>query len=173
MVGLYVAGERLPSVRELADELGSNRNTVNKAYQNLLGLGVIEAGDSSRKGFRVKGLAGIRARHGLPYSQHFYAQVTKLVWEGMAAGMSAAEVSEASARAVQEVYKRGALRLAFYECNELDSREMGGHLSGVLNADIACGVLSDFQERTFVPRTGRRSGHHHLSPPGRSHPPGA
>ena len=28
----YVSGDRLPSVRDLADELGSNRNTVNKAY---------------------------------------------------------------------------------------------------------------------------------------------
>lgn len=147
MTGLYPPGARLPSVRELAGELGSNRNTVNKAYQNLLGLGVIEAGDSSREGFRVKGLAGVRARHGLPYSQHFAAQVTKLVWEGMAAGMSAEEVLEVSARAVQNVYKRGALRLAFYECNAFDSREMGGYLSSVLNADIACGVLSDFQGR--------------------------
>jgi DNA-binding transcriptional regulator YhcF (GntR family) len=31
--GKYAPGDRLPSVRDLANEIGSNRNTVNKAYQ--------------------------------------------------------------------------------------------------------------------------------------------
>lgn len=145
-IGLYESGARLPSVRELASELRSNRGTVNKAYQNLIGLGVIEAGSSKRQGFKVKGLSDIGARRDAPFRQHFRQQLSKLVWEGMASGMTAEEVLKVSSEAVQDVYRTGALRLAFYECNELDSREMGGHLSRLLDRDISCGVLTEFQE---------------------------
>lgn len=151
MIGLYEPGDRLPSVRELARELGSNRNTVNKAYQSLLGLGVIEAGDSSREGFRVRGLADIKAGSGPPFADHLYGQIAELVWEGMAAGMTSEEVLHTSSRAVQDVYKTGAVRLAFYECNDLDSRVMGKYLSDALGADVACGVLTDFYERAAHP----------------------
>lgn len=145
-IGLYESGSRLPSVRELASELGSNRNTVNKAYQTLIGLGVIEAGSSSRQGFKVKGLSETGIGSESPFRPHFRQQLTKLVWEGMAAGMTADEVLKLSSKVVQEVYKTGALRLAFYECNELDSRDMGGHLSRILDREVACGVLTEFQQ---------------------------
>ena len=52
--GNYAPGERLPSVRSLAQELGSNRNTVHKAYQMLLEQGVIGINVSGRRGFSVK-----------------------------------------------------------------------------------------------------------------------
>lgn len=142
-LGRYRPGERLPSVRDLARELGSNRNTVNKAYQNLIGLGVVTAGGSSREGFRVGGLAGAGAEP--PFAEHLYRRVTQLVWEGMAAGMSADEVLGLSSRAVREVFREGAVRLAFYECNALDSREMGAHLSRALGLELTCGVLSDLE----------------------------
>lgn len=38
----YVPRQRIPSVRELAVELGVNPNTVNKSYQALTDIGVIE-----------------------------------------------------------------------------------------------------------------------------------
>jgi GntR family transcriptional regulator len=40
--GALRAGEALPSIRPLAEELRVNRNTVAKAYSELEGLGVIE-----------------------------------------------------------------------------------------------------------------------------------
>jgi GntR family transcriptional regulator len=40
--GALRAGESLPSIRPLAEELRVNRNTVAKAYSELEGLGVIE-----------------------------------------------------------------------------------------------------------------------------------
>jgi len=36
------AGERIPSVRELATDIGVNPNTVNKSYQTLLDREIIE-----------------------------------------------------------------------------------------------------------------------------------
>jgi GntR family transcriptional regulator len=40
--GALRAGDALPSIRPLAEELRLNRNTVAKAYSELEGLGVIE-----------------------------------------------------------------------------------------------------------------------------------
>jgi GntR family transcriptional regulator len=40
--GVLRAGDGLPSIRPLAEELRVNRNTVAKAYAELEGLGVIE-----------------------------------------------------------------------------------------------------------------------------------
>ncbi len=47
--GVFRAGEPLPSIRSLAVELVVNPNTVQRAYQELERLGLIE----SRKGLRV------------------------------------------------------------------------------------------------------------------------
>jgi GntR family transcriptional regulator len=44
--GDWRAGERIPSIRELAVELGVNPNTVTKSYQRLMDRGII----SSRRG---------------------------------------------------------------------------------------------------------------------------
>lgn len=40
--GKLIAGERVPSVRELAEEMVVNRNTVNKTFTNLQDLGILE-----------------------------------------------------------------------------------------------------------------------------------
>ena len=44
--GDWRAGERIPSIRELAVELGVNPNTVTKSYQRMMERGII----SSRRG---------------------------------------------------------------------------------------------------------------------------
>ena len=44
--GDWEVGERVPSIRELAVELGVNPNTVTKSYQRLMDRGII----SSRRG---------------------------------------------------------------------------------------------------------------------------
>ena len=51
-LGLLVEGDQLPSVRELAYELGINPNTVSRSYQNLLEQGYIEI--VAQKGAFVK-----------------------------------------------------------------------------------------------------------------------
>ncbi len=50
--GHYAAGDRLPTVRLLADQLGVNPNTVSAAYRSLRDRGVIET--SGRRGTRVR-----------------------------------------------------------------------------------------------------------------------
>lgn len=60
--GELVAGERLPSTRELANDLAISRNTVVAAYEMLLGQGYLES--QLRSGFRVNKAA--RAFRPLP-----------------------------------------------------------------------------------------------------------
>ena len=41
VLGEWQAGERIPSIRELAIELGVNPNTVTRSYQTLLDSGIV------------------------------------------------------------------------------------------------------------------------------------
>jgi len=138
----YDSGTRLPSVRNLADELGANRNTVNKAYQMLAEIGVVESLPGGRKGFLVKALPQAQ-RSDEELSAYFNQQAAKLVWQALAIGMSAQETLHHLNNAVNEVYRLGDVRIAFYECNEHDSTEMGDYLSRELGMPIQCGVLDD------------------------------
>jgi GntR family transcriptional regulator len=142
----YRAGERLPSVRALAQELGANRNTVNRAYQLLAGMSVIELVEHGRGGFRVKPLtqAGASSPPGL--RGYFYQQSLKLIWQGLAAGFSADEVSAQLSRALREVFNQSRIAIAFFECNSRDSQEMGHYLAEALQQDIYCGLLDELTQ---------------------------
>ncbi len=137
----YESGDRLPSVRDLAEELGSNRNTVNKAYQMLADIGVIASLPGGRKGFLVKEIAETQPQG--EFSAYFYQQAVKLVWQALAAGLTAEDTLEHLTNAVADVFDLGSVRIAFYECNAHDSTEMGHYLSRTLDMDVHCGVLDE------------------------------
>ena len=139
----YSAGDRLPSVRDLAEELGSNRNTVSKAYQQLVEIGVIESLPGGRKGFLVKEIAGRHQRAASELPAYFYQLAVKLAWQALAAGMTAKEALKHMSNAVIEVYELGGVNIAFFECNDHDSRDMGQYLSRALGMEVKCGVLDD------------------------------
>lgn len=139
----YIAGDRLPSVRDLADELGSNRNTVNKAYQMMAKLGVIESLSSGRRGFQVNDISKGSEKSHSNFTDYFYQQAVNLAWQGLAAGVSVSDALQQLTNAIHEVYEIGHVRAAFYECNMHDSSEMGQYLSLALDMDIYCGLLDD------------------------------
>ena len=73
--GLYPPNVRLPSEYELADELGVNRITLNKAVNRLIADGYLRRGSSSRDGTYirdrselVKGSLGLLIRCGNLYA---------------------------------------------------------------------------------------------------------
>lgn len=69
-------GERLPASRELADQLGLSRNTVNQAYQALLGEGVLRA--RVGRGTFVAGHPGAAPAAEAPAPRQF-------AWQGLVA----------------------------------------------------------------------------------------
>jgi GntR family transcriptional regulator len=134
--GLLSPGDHLPTVRKLADEIGSNRNTVNKAYQMLCELGIIEATGSGRKGYTVKRAAQGGERPHSELLSYLRQQSVELVWQGMAAGLPAEETLDLLRRAVDEVYHHSALDMIFFECNDHDTNEMGERLNEVLQLPV-------------------------------------
>jgi GntR family transcriptional regulator len=143
----YQAGERLPSVRALATELRANRNTVNRAYQLLAEMGVIETPNHGRDGFRVKQtVSATSAGDGL--RDYFYGASQKLVWQGFAAGLTSEEVSKQLTLALETVYGMGDVSVAFFECNTHDSKDMGGYLGKVLQRGIYCGLIEELTSST-------------------------
>ncbi|WP_428099358.1 GntR family transcriptional regulator [Candidatus Rariloculus sp.] len=57
--GEWQSGERIPSIRELAIELGVNPNTVTKSYQTLLDWGIVA--NQRGRGYFVSDRAAERA----------------------------------------------------------------------------------------------------------------
>ncbi len=142
--GLYAPGDRLPPVRKLAQEIGSNRNTVNKAYQMLLDMGVIELSASGWHGYTVRRSEGGQTKTKSELLDYFYNQFVELVWQGMAAGLASDELMEIQRKAVCEVYAQSMVDLIFYECNDYDTTEMGKRLNEVLNLPVEYKNISHF-----------------------------
>ena len=142
--GVYVPGDRLPSVRQLAQEIGSNRNTVNKAYQMLLELGVIASNPSGRRGFSVKNVPQFGQQSKGELLDYFYHKSVNLVWQGMAAGITSVEMLDQLKAAFSRVYGQSEVRLIFFECNEHDVIEMGQGLIDVLEMPVECQLLCEF-----------------------------
>ncbi len=142
--GQYAPGDRLPPVRKLAEEIGSNRNTVNKAYQMLFDLGMIENSRSGRRGYTVKrvGQAGSKTKSEL--LNHFYQHSVEMVWQGMAAGLTAEEMFDQLKHALDEVFGHSKVDLIFFECNDYDTQEMGKRLNEVLQMPVEYRNLSHF-----------------------------
>lgn len=83
--GLLAAGEALPSVRQLAEDLGINAMTVNKAYTLLKDQGFIEI--DRRQGARVR-VAAQRTPH---FPVLWQKQLSLLIAEARARGLEKEE----------------------------------------------------------------------------------
>ncbi len=89
--GRLKAGDPLPSVRQLAADLGINPNTVSKAYQLLERDGLIRA--RRRRGYHVAEGAATRAKAG--NRERLRETLSRFVNEGREQGLSASDLIEA------------------------------------------------------------------------------
>lgn len=142
--GQIAPGDRLPPVRKMAEEIGSNRNTVNKAYQMLFDLGIIESAESGRRGYSVRRGAQAGSKPKSELLNYFYQQLVEIVWQGMAAGIPSEEMQEQWKTAVSEVFGQSEVALSFFECNDYDTVEMGRRLMEVLEMPVEYKNLSHF-----------------------------
>ncbi len=135
--GLYPAGGQVPSVRTLAQELGANRNTVNKAYRALEQAGILEA-NTSRKAFFVGTVP-----HATGSVDHFRDQALEVIWQGMAVGLSRQQVFDNLSSIITQVYGSGDVRIKFLECNAYDSESLAAELTRLLDVYIEPGLLGE------------------------------
>lgn len=97
--GDWAAGDRLPSVRELAKSLAVNPNTVVKAFESLEADGVI---------IRRQGAGCFVSPHASTLNDEeranrLHALTERVVTEAFHLGFSAAEIRDAFGRALKEV----------------------------------------------------------------------
>ena len=135
--GVYLPDAAIPPLRELAQELGANRNTVNKACRTLQTAGILEA-RPGKKGFFVS-----RAPSGGGVAERLRRQASELVWQAMAAGVPREQVAAELAAALDLVYGSGEVRLAFYECNPHDSEQLGAELARLLGQPVDARLLDE------------------------------
>ncbi len=142
--GMHPASSRLPPVRDLARELGVNRNTVNKAYRQLCETGVITFSPGSR-GFLVNGEGSVIAA-----ADDLQQRAREMVWQAMVAGISREQITEDLLAVIASVYAAHRLRMTFIECNEYDSAEMARELSELVGEPVEACVLRDAARRARI-----------------------
>jgi len=135
--GLHPASSRLPPVRDMAQELGVNRNTVNKAYRQLCEAGVLALSPGNR-GFLVKAES---AR--IAVTDYLQKRIREVVWQAMVAGIPREQITEDLLAIAASVYASHRLRMIFIECNEHDSTEMAHQLSQLVGEPVEPCVLRD------------------------------
>lgn len=144
--GLYQKGDKLPTERSLAEELGISRNTVSVAYKELLLEGVLEARQG--RGTFVRGqvaditaagadVAGSRIERALKIIDAAMVQVVEL-------GFTVEQFASITAiRAKERELSTRQLRVAVVDCTLEYVEQFIAQLSQAAHAQFEPVVLSD------------------------------
>ena len=136
--GSFPVGSRLPSVRTLATELGSNPSTVDRALHRLAQTGVVRTvprqgayvatmdipttgGRAGDTGLLERALVGLRA-----------------------SGLSATDVRELVDRTLEDVFSDP--KVVFIECNTVDLTQMAETVTNATGVDLIPMLLADVPE---------------------------
>lgn len=151
LTGRYPVGSKLPSCRSLADELGSNSSTVDRAIGRLATSGRVRT--LPRRGTFVVGPeeGTIDAREVMA------AQLDEVLLRARRLGFTAADLTEMVGGALSRV--DSMRRIAVVECNERDLRKVqelvqqttGIEVQPVLLRDTAGRVLDQEFDAVAVP----------------------
>lgn len=135
--GTWHAGDKLPSCRAIAKELGSNANTVNRELQRLAAEGIVRS--TPRQGTYVTGSEALSLlTTGL--DQHIDALVT----EAMSLGVSQEQLIE---HVVGSFNRSLAPAIAFTECNPIDLEHMSYLITNATGISVEAIALEDLAER--------------------------
>src|SRR5688572_2276140 len=139
--GRYPIGAQLPGTRELATEVGANRNTVAKVYGELAREGLLQI---------VPGRgAFVIARVDADQGAEPYEQVRRLLDDALARarlfGLGRDAVLRLAEERVAATYDEGSPRLAFVECNPYDAELGAGELSTSLGLAIVPMLVADLE----------------------------
>lgn len=135
--GQYCIGERIPPARSLADEFSANRNTVNKAFQELAREGIVSLVPGRGGGTFVQ-----RADSPSTIATHqLRTTIQPLITHARTMGLSKAQLSEVISHVIEETYDAQKLRIKFLECNPHDAHELVQQLSPLIDNEIEPGVI--------------------------------
>lgn len=137
--GQYTIGSQLPGTRELAVDVGANRNTVAKVYGELAREGLLQivAGRGAFVVGRVD--AGI--------GQEPIEQVTRLLDDAINRarlfGLAQGDLVRLSEERIRAGYEDGTPRVSFVECNPYDARLASGELATQLGMPVRSLLYTD------------------------------
>jgi GntR family transcriptional regulator len=98
--GRFAAGSYLPTMRELADELGLNLNTVNRAYRQLQRDGLVRS--TPGKGALVAAAGGVASASATRSVEPTDAILAAAVERALSAGLAPAAIAERVAALLDE-----------------------------------------------------------------------
>lgn len=141
--GEYPVGARLPTVRELAEQLGVNKYSTERAYQALKRKGYLDL---------TRG-RGAFVRHADPpaaaANTRWLAKLDHVVEQAQSNQMTRAMVLEEIHASVDRIFGHANenTRVAFVECNPMDVQQLTEQISSAVEHPLEGVLLSDFLER--------------------------
>lgn len=114
--GIYPLGSKLPTSRELAEELGVHRNTIAKAYREIAGLNLL----SMRQGRGTYVVAVPESNYERSVELQIDDALGAITLKARRFGITEADLRQRLDKQVSRIYKGSSLRLAFVECNDHD-----------------------------------------------------
>lgn len=145
--GRYPIGAQLPGTRELAVDVGANRNTVAKVYGELAREGLLQI-VHGRGAFVV---GRIDAAAGQEPSEQVARVLDDAFGRARLFGLSRDDALKLAETRVRAIYDEGTPRLAFVECNPYDAQLVAGELATQLSTDVASLLVSNIPPTGSVP----------------------
>jgi DNA-binding transcriptional regulator YhcF (GntR family) len=131
--GLYSAGARLPTVRELAQRYHVNKNTAARAYQTLEQRGIIDMA-RGRGAFVTTSPEGILA---------WQQRIEQLVRDARQHGVNRVQLLKTFGQLVGQIYGQTTPRALFIECNRQDLETLGSELSTITGVTLDLMLLEN------------------------------
>lgn len=137
--GTYPLGAQLPGTRELAGDIGANRNTVAKVYGELAREGLLQIvhGRGAFVVGRVDGESGHEPTDQITLALDDTFTRARLF------GLSRDAILHLANERLRAVYDESTPRLAFVECNNYDAQLVAGELSTQLDTDVRSLLVSE------------------------------
>ena len=136
--GQIAVGAQMPTVRESAQQLKVDKNTVARAYKALERKGYLEL-------TRGRGAFVVR-REPLQggFDGRWLHRLEQLIEEARTHALDRDTVLQGLTQMLDRVYGKAGLRLAFVECNQPDLQILGGALSHAVASPLKGVLLDEF-----------------------------
>ncbi len=139
LIGHYPIGSVLPSCRDLAADLGINRNTASKIYQQLAREGLVKA-------VRGRGVIVISQQgSGVASIPSVHEHILVAAREAKLLGMDREAFLQSALEVANSLYQRQRPAVAFVECNEQDARSLAREVEAELSFPVQPVLLATLE----------------------------
>ena len=156
--GVFTRGMQLPSVREMADELGVNKNTVVRIYRSLHRQGYLNVVQGSGTYVRdesmsqsdpeslphIERAAAYARTNGAQENVTWQNQIVDALRLARAQGIEQETAKHAALDALHQVYENNQRSLIFVECNQYDIDSLSNILAKAIGQPLQGICINDF-----------------------------